>query len=311
MKKIATIGMLLYIILGIVACGADRERRFIVTEISAYNFAEPPSQFVLIDSKPCVLVAGEAYIYEEGSWNEIYAGKRFTEIYAGETFCALTEGGEIYATEDTWAEYKSYPLGSAGAYYNAEKMLQYSIGTKIRQISGNILNDYIIADFESGEVKVYVNGQEQVMEEPIPVVDMSGKYMLSEEGEVYVVSYPDSFERVKVRKVADGKFVEISACSTANQCIGVKQDGRVVVWSDVEGELASDFRDIERVSMGFNYCVGLSVKGEVYFASYDEELEAEMRDYLKTLEGKAIDITSAYNRVAIMFDDYSVYTMDL
>ncbi len=282
-----------------------------VIEIEAYDFPEPPSQIALIGTKPCVLVAGEAYLYEDTGWSKIYAEKELEEIYAGEVFCALTEDGEIFVTEDSLTEYEGYPSGSAGAYYNAEKMLQYCSDTSIEKISANILNDYIIAASGSGEIKVYVNGLERGVAEPIHVADMSGKYLLSEKGEVYLVSYPDSFERVRVKRVSDEKFVSISACPTANRCIGVKQDGSIEVWSDVDGELASDFRDIEKISMGFHYCIALSGDGEVCFSAYDEELEAEIRDYLKTLGGKAIDVTCAYNRITILFKDSSVCMVDI
>lgn len=310
MKKIATIGLLLTILLSISACGADREQHFTVTEIDAYDFAEPLSQFVLIGLQPSVLIDGEAYIYEDAGWNKIYEGKKITEIYAGEAFCALTEDGEIYVADDALAEYESYPLGAAGVYYNAEKMLEYSSGSKIEHLSANILNDCIIAASVDGGIKVYVNGMERGIAEPIRVADMSGKYLLSEEGDVYMVSYPDSFERVRVKRVSDDKFVSISACPTANRCIGIKHDGSTEVWSDVEGELASDFQDIDKISMGFHYCIALSEDGKVCFSAYDEELEVEIRAYLEKIDDNVVNVACAYNRIAIMFEDYSICMID-
>lgn len=310
MKKIATIGILLTILLGIAACGADQEKHFAVTEIDASDFAEVPSQMELINLQPCALVDGEAYIYEGDSWNKIFVDKKLTEIYAGEVFCALTEDGEIYMAGDALAEYESYPLGSASVYYNAEKMLEYSSGSKIEHLSANILNDCIVASSVAGEIKVYVNGIEREIADPIRVIGMSGKYLLSEEGDVYMVSYPDSFERVRVKRISDDKFVSISACLTANRCIGVKHDGSTEVWSDVEGELASDFCNIDKISMGFNYCIALSQDGKVYFSAYDKELEADIRVYLEKLDDNAVNVACAYNRIAIMFEDYSICMID-
>ena len=311
MNKISAIFLLLISSYIFVACGADKEQHFTATKIDACDFAEVPSQFVLIGSQPCVLVDGEAYIHDGECWNRIQADKKFTKIYSGEVFCALTEDGEIFVTEDALAGYEEYPLGSAGAYHNAEKLLQACSDMTIEHISGNILNDYIITASESGGIRVYVNGMEQVITQPIRVADISGKYLLSEEGEVYLVSYPDSFDRVKVKKVSEEKFVSISACPTANRCIGIKQDGSVEVWSDVEGELAWDFRDIKTISMGFGYCVALSEEGEVCFASYDEEQEGEIREYLKTLDGRAVDVTCAYNKAAILLEDGSICMIEI
>lgn len=309
---VLTLVGILIIILASVWMAWSSSDKVKVTEliIDAYDFAETPSQFVLVDSQPCVLVDGEAYIYDGDSWNKVCVDKKITEIYAGEIFCALTEDGEIYVTEDTWAEYESYPLGAAGVYYNAEKMLQYSSGAKIEQISANIMNNYIIAASADGEIKVYVNGMERGIAEPICISDMSGRYLLSEEGEVYMVSYPDSFDRVRVNKVSDDRFVSISACPTANRCIGIKHDGSTEVWSDVAGELASDFQDIDKISMGFHYCIALSEDGKVCFSAYDEELEAEIREYLEKIDDNVVNVACAYNRIAIMFGDYSICMMD-
>lgn len=46
------------------------------------------------------------------------------------------------------------------------------------------------------------------------------------------------------------------------------------------------------------------------FSAYDEELETEIRAYLEKLDGKAVDVTCAYNRIAIMFKYCSVCMID-
>lgn len=107
MKNAAIIGILLSFLLSISACGADGEQHFTVTEIGAYDFAEAPSQFVLIGLQPCVLVGGNAYIYESDSWNKICVDKKLTEIYAGEVLCVLTEDGSIEVWSDVEGEFAS------------------------------------------------------------------------------------------------------------------------------------------------------------------------------------------------------------
>ena len=55
----------------------------------------------------------------------------------------------------------------------------------------------------------------------------------------------------------------------------------------------------------------LSGDGEVCFASYDKEQEAEIREYLKKLDGKAVDVACAYNRVVILLEDGSICMLDI
>ncbi|MCD7836693.1 MAG: hypothetical protein LUG83_08635, partial [Lachnospiraceae bacterium] len=83
------------------------EKSFLVTEIESYPFEEEPSQFVLTDLCPCVVVDGAAYLYENGSWNEIQSDEKLVSIYSGDIFCGLTSDGEIVVGSEEWDEYES------------------------------------------------------------------------------------------------------------------------------------------------------------------------------------------------------------
>ena len=80
---------------------------FSVTEIESNNFIETPTQFILTNSSPCVLIDGVAYLYEDGIWNEIHSDEKLSEIYPGDIFCALTEDGGIIVGSEDWKDYEN------------------------------------------------------------------------------------------------------------------------------------------------------------------------------------------------------------
>ena len=63
----------------------------------------------------------------------------------------MTQDGKIVVGNEEWKEeYESYPLGSAGLFYNAEEMLKATEEKTITNISAEIFNEYIIATFADG-----------------------------------------------------------------------------------------------------------------------------------------------------------------
>lgn len=284
---------------------------FTLTEIEKYDFVANPEQFALVNMNPCVLVDGVAYLYEDGDWNKIQSDKKISQIYSGDKFCCLTQDGKIIVGNEEWKEeYESYPLSSAGVFHNAEEMLKATEEKTITNISAEIFNEYIIATFADGITECFVNGKSLTVTDSLSVKEISGHFLLTDSGDVYLVSYPDSFETIKIKQVSTDKIQSISSCPSADRCVGIKNDGSIEVWSDVEGDLASDFQKIEMIKMGFNYCVAVREDGKACFSAYDKELETEITSCLDGMNKKAISVTCDYSRIAIMFEDYSICLID-
>lgn len=289
---------------------------FSVTEIESYPFEAEPSQFALINLCPCVVVDGDTYLYEDGSWAQIQLDRKMAKIYSGEIFCGLTADGEIAVgpTEWEWGNYENYSLTTAGALYNTEMMMKLTAGEKIEQLSTDILREHMIALFENGKTKLFIFGKSYDIAESLVVEEVSGNYLRTDSGDVYVLKYTywetkDSLS-VNLRKVSSDKIISISACPTANRCVGIKSDGSVEAWLGIAGNLVSDFQNIDMVSMGFDYCVAAGKDGKAYFSAYDSELEEAIGSYLNAMERKVICVTCEDDRIAIMFDDYSICMID-
>ena len=267
-------------------------------------------QLAFVGENPCVLADGTAYLYADGAWKAYAEEERLTRLYSGDEFCALTESGHLVTDAEFPEDYAEYPLGSAGVHDNAFGMLDELQDREVILVNGNIFNENSICLLSDGSLLLFHAGKSLPITPPGTVTALSGYYLLTDAGEVYRIQFNEETERVRVIAVSDGGITAVSACATAARCAGICEDGTVEIWSDIDGELAADFRNAENVQMGFQYCVALDQDGQVLFSSYNKEQETDMRQRLAKQGGEAVMIGCNYQRLAVLYENRRMVLFD-
>ena len=267
-------------------------------------------QLAFVGENPCVLADGTAYLYADGAWKAYAEEERLTRLYSGDEFCALTESGNLVTDAEFPEDYAEYPLTSAGVYDNADRMLDELRDEKITLANGNIFNENPICLLSDGSLLLFHAGKSLPITSPGTVIALSGGYLLTDAGEVYRIQFNEETEKVRVIAVSDGGIKAVSACATASRCAGICEDGTVEIWSDIDGELAADFRNVENVQMGFQYCVALDQDGQILFSSYNKEQETDMRQRLAKQGGRAVMIGCNYQRLAVLYENRCMMLFD-
>ncbi|MCD7805770.1 MAG: hypothetical protein LUH19_00320 [Lachnospiraceae bacterium] len=331
MSRKLSVGILsALLILVLVACGGNTGAQeskteaslngpgFTVTEIESYDFPQAPSQFTFFNFNPCVIADQTVYLYEDGNWMICESDQKLAEVYPGDNLCAVSAEGEIIADLPEESEYQTYPLGSAGLFYNADEIVKQTAGRKVRQLSKNIVNEEVMVLYEDGQAELFNAGTgysvTDSLAEEETVEEVSGSFLRTAAGNVYLATYrfreSDSSGSVTLSQVSTDQIVSISACASADRCIAVKSDGTVEVYSDLEQELGVDFERIETACMGDSCCVAVDEDGRAHFSAYDSEIEEKIDSYLAGLERKVIYAACSDQRIAVMFEDYSVCVID-
>lgn len=257
-----------------------------------------------IDLKPCIVSDGKAYIYDNNEWNVVECDNDITRIYNGDTFCALDSEGNIIIIEENPGDYEAFPLTTAGVYYNAEKILKYTEKEKVLLLGGNPLkSEYCIAYFDDGSTKMFINGQMVELSDSLNVVDISGGFILDESGNVYKVSNSENLSNISLKQISEKRYVSISACASADRCIGICEDGSVTVWSDVDLKFTFNAGNAKSAAMGFNYGVVLCDDGKIEFHSSNDKLEKQLSEYFDNLNEKASAIACNYDCILVKLEN--------
>lgn len=306
----------------------NKRNKVTINEIESCQFDKKPSQLAVLgvfdpdldrtELCPCVLVDGTAYLYRDGKWNEIWPDKKFTQIYSDEYFCAITTDGEIFAVSEGLEAYKteSMPLGSAGVFYNADKVLELTAGKKVKQLSGTIFRQESMVLFSDGKTELFFHGTGHRVADSVNVEEISGDFLRTDSGDVYHLKSDFYGKTLEIQKISSDIK---SICSSYEKgCyIGIKSDGSLDLWRP-EYNLKllkdlSDFQNIESVSMGFSYFVALGKDGKVRFSHYgidDNDDEEMINSYMDKMTKRAIHIACVYERIVIMYYDYSMSIID-
>lgn len=264
--------------------------------------ADENSKISIVSGMPCLVSGGKAYLYDVTSGNFVDIQDEINTVYSGDEFIALDNKGHIVSPILNQSEYGTFPLGSAARYDNAAKMLDLLSEERI-QLMENFLGEYCVVYLEDGRTMLFANGKEKEISNNLDVVKLSGTFILTKDGTVYKISHNDDFSEVSLESVSDEKFLDISACQTAERCIGIRQDGTLELWSNVELNFKFSSSRYEKVFMGFDYAILLFTDGHMEYCSGDEERVKQMNGYFKTIDGTVIDIAVAADDIAVLLKD--------
>lgn len=331
MRKLYLLASALILALGIVGCGTQQtaSRGEIgntdATENTAaallYSVETIPAvglnnistthadDIALVNLKPCVVYDGVAYMYDDG-WKAVEAAS-IAHVYDGDTFCAIDDDGSIILKSENMGEYEGYPLGSAGIYHNAEQMLKLTENEKISKLGGSPVAEYCTAYFKDGSTRIFHNGYALELSDSIAVADISGRFVLAEDGTVYKASYDEEFTIGSLKAVSDKKYVSIAECTSADRCIGINEDGTVTVWSDVNMDMTFTADNARTAAIGFNYGAVVCDDGMVEFHSVKKDVEKQISEYLGNLDKKATAVTCNYDSIAILLEDGSIHLISM
>lgn len=310
---------LLVIMLSMVSCGQNEPEQntseetallFSVKEIGS-DFNAENCKIALVNLNPCIVSDGKAYIYVDG-WNEVETDHDIVTVYNGDVFSALDSEGHIIMMPEETDDYEGYPLTTAAVHYNAEELRKLTEDEKILLLSGNPLGSggHCVVYSENGYTSLFANGTAFPISDSMVVADISGNFILSEEGNVYKVIHTDNPEHVSLKQVSEGKYVEIAACTSADRCIGISQDGTTTIWSDVDLGFSFHTENAKTAAMGFTYGIVLCEDGNAEFHSVDSALEYQVSEYLAEQKEDITAISCSYNSIAMLTSNGNVKIID-
>lgn len=283
---------------------------YTIEEVTTFPFETCPTQLELVNLSPCVLVDGMVYLQEGDTWKLLYGDTKVKEVYGGEYFCALTEDGALLLGEDVPKSDEITNM-SASIFYNAEEIQKNTQNQKILDVNRNIVNESAIVFLENGTVEAFRVGTSCQIMDAIDVKAIEGNYVLTEDGDVYLILCEDGLETAEWKQISKEKIMDIFAAPKANRCLGLKEDGTLVEWKDGSSILEIQTGNVSDAAMGDYYSIVLDKEGRCYFYADDnEKLEEQINIYLEQIGKKAIHVTCAYERIAIMFEDYSITMID-
>lgn len=279
-----------------------------IAGILYFNHSEQEVQvdsFVLINDRPFMLQAGMAYYWtEEGKWVRYGVQEKLVQLYRGESFCALSQDGYIiYENEnaDNQDEYK--PLTSQYTDEMRWQLLELNKDYPIKNLNKNpdYLDCWVL--LENGVMMINTGGGYSAFSIENEIIeDISGDFALTADGLVYKLTISDDKNVSWNLQNAEKKIQGIQSCESAPRCMGIYDNGQVVIWSDLQALNLSEWEDVCEVSTGFNYAVGLTAGGKVLYADYKQEREHKVKEYLSKKK-KVVHIASNYNILALLFQD--------
>lgn len=234
-----------------------------------------PGQFVLIGKRPVIIKEGNLYEYEtDGTWRHLELSGKAKQIVRGEKLCVLNEDGSLYYEKETDLG-KELPLTSAFNLYMAEKAIILNKDEPFTWINQSLEYLGFRALLRNGDILYQGMGEYESfqMDEETPIC-LSGSFILTSQGNVYYLETDtDGYSGIMstdLRCVYDGKdIVAISASESAARCLGLRKNGTVISWSDIDPLEVTDWKNVIAIQQGFNYAVGLTVKGKVLFVDYN------------------------------------------
>ncbi len=265
--------------------------------------------FVLINNVPYIVSDGTAYYWDDSKEAWIVYMEGVKELFRGEYFCVLKDDGRLELCTNDSLDIDSMPLGMQYTINQADKLLEISQNTPIRTLNSELLSVNCYALCEDGSILI-ASGEEyipfKIQNENIK--DISGDFILTEEGNVYQLENEDS-RQFSYKQVSEDKFTAIAAFESAPRCVGIRENNTLVMWSDLEPLSLTDWKNVKEIAVGFNYCIGLTMNGEVLYADYDKEREKDISNLLQGI--KAESITCCYESIAILKKDLTVEMIDL
>lgn len=306
MKKVIFISIPLIAVIGILT--------ILLKSTAGKSECPEADSFVIIDSTPYILSEGNAYCFGNGNeWTLYETGYGLTQLFRGEYFCAVTDEGNIlFETGITYDEYSSYPLGSAYIFSMAECLTGLSQENPVLTLNHSPEYEDCRALCRDGTLLLNSYNDYSSFTLPDEVIkDISGDFALTESGSVYQIrnTLDEGKQSISFEKVSDGPIIMIDSCETAPRCVGIYSDGRAVMWSDLTPLDLSEWKDVAEVSVGFNYCVGVTTGGKILYADYDKERESNIADILK--RKTAEHVTCSYEMIALLLKDGSAEIINL
>lgn len=276
-KTMVCLAVIFALCIGMAGCFRDTKN----SEINTIN------QFSLVNGMPVRIDEGSVYQYNaDETWTVVELDGTAAQVFSGENLCVLMEDGGLYyggATEIS--EDEEYPLTSAYGIEMIAKALEINKEERFLCINKNIEYLGFRVLLESGEI--LYQGLEDYeryhMQEETPV-QLSGEFILTEEGNVYYLQIDAASAYTKLEKVYDGgDVVAISASETAARCIGIKENGKAESWWINQDSLAvEDWEEAVAVCQGFYYAVALDGQGQVYYIDQNEEVTTSVSEALST-----------------------------
>ncbi len=256
-------------------------------------------QLALIGNKPIIIAGGNLFKYENETWTNLGIEGTYQLIVSGENLCALSSEGQIYYDGNRIID-DSLPLTSQYNSYMANLALKKNEKMPFTYINQNL--DYLgfCAILDNGHL-LYQGADEYLeysINEDAPMF-ISGSYILSEKGNIYILEYGEVDEStgeapVNIKKIYDqGDIISISADVTSNRCIGITNIGNVISWGGNEPLDISQWEEIKSVSQGFNYAIGLREDGKVLYVDGDKANSAIINQRLEKWTN--ISLIATYN----------------
>lgn len=162
------------------------------------------AQISLVRQKACIVHDGKVTVYD-GEWKDYESDINIITVYDGELFCALNDSGNIILQSENLntGEYGGYPLSTSAMFYNAEQVINFT-DEKILALSGNLLaGEYCVAYFSDGCTRIFHNGAMLELSDVTDVADISGRFILSTQGEVYKAIYNESFVNADAETISE------------------------------------------------------------------------------------------------------------
>lgn len=275
-----------------------------------------PGQFALIGKRPVIINEGKVYEYEtDGSWRHLELTGKAKQIVSGEKLCVLNEDGSLYYEKETVIG-EGLPLTSAYTLYMAEMALKLNMEEPFEWINQSIEYSGFCALLQNGGILYQRLGEYDrcQMENETPIF-LSGSYILTSQGNVYYLETDtDGYTGIMsadLKCVYDGEdIVAISASESAARCLGLRENGTVVSWSDIAPLKVTDWKNVIAIQQGFNYAVGLTAKGKVLYADYNAGSTEEVAEALD-LWTDIVSIAAYSDTIAGLKKDGSCLLLDI
>lgn len=278
-----------------------------------------PGQFVLVRERPVIIKEGNVYEYgTDGIWRHLELIGEAKQIVGGEILCVLNEDGSLYYDNKIDLG-EGLPLTSAYALYMAEKALILNKDEPFAWINQSLEYLDFRALLRNGDILYQGLGEydRYQMDEETPIF-LSGSYIMTSQGNVYYLKIDtDGYSGIMntdLKCVYDGKdIVTISASETAARCLGLRENGTVISFSDIAPLEVTDWKNVIAIQQGFNYAVGLTAKGSVLYVDYNASSTEEVTKALESWTD--IVQMAAYSDIIVglkrdgscLFLDISVY----
>ena len=266
------------------------------------------NQFVVAADVPYLIENGKVLKCQtDGQWEDGDFVDNAIQIFGGDALCILDSNGKLHFDERIITG--DIPLSTAYSMYMTNKALEINQNKSFTSINQNVGCFAFRALLEDGTIlyQKQNNYAEYKMEKDIPKY-LSGDYILTEEGNVYYMKTEtlDDNDVFEMKCVYDkGDLIAIDAAETTDKCIGIRENGKVILWSGTEIEHVLNWKNVVRVEQGFNFAIGLTARGEVKYEGYDENNTKTINDELSLLPDMK-DIAIYYGQIWGLTEDNRV-----